>query len=76
MSNKQFFSIVRQYARLAQRMRRSYAEQVAEVYRLRQAEVSTSDLPADEKESVLSQNADFVAREYGSVDASWTTPVS
>lgn len=71
MSNKRFFSLVRQYATLAQRMRRSYVLQVQEILDLRQAEIESSDLPAEEKEQLLSQNVAFVQREYGSVDFAW-----
>jgi len=74
LTNKLFFALVRRYAQLAQRMRRSYADQVAEVYQMRQAAVSTSDLGDEAKRQLLSQNADFVDREYGSIDSSWVTP--
>jgi len=76
VTHRQFFHLIRQYSSLALRFRRSYADAVAEVYKARQAAVSTAGLTDQETEKLLSQNAAFVQREYGSVDPDFQLPIS
>lgn len=76
MTNNMFHSLIRDYASLAQRKRKSYADAVTAVLQLRLAQIAKE--VSDPAEAGRQQQAAFkaVEREYGTVDSTWEASYS
>lgn len=68
MTNKRFFSALRDYAALARRKRTSYAAPVKRLVELRMEELKLTPGTSADYEDVLQGLRDVVSREYAPFD--------
>jgi archaellum biogenesis protein FlaJ (TadC family) len=68
MTQNSFLRLLRQYAALSQRYRRSYAEAVNAIVQSRHDAILKEALPADQTAAAVETMSDQAKREYGAVD--------
>jgi hypothetical protein len=71
MSNQRFIQQIRNYAKLAARFRRSYADQVQTLYEMRAASVWAENKDDAVRSRELAKLQTVVATEYGRADAAF-----
>lgn len=68
MTQNSFLSLIRQYAALAKRYNKSYAEPVNALVQRREDTIRDTETDAAKRDTAIAQLHDMTRREYGSVD--------
>lgn len=71
MSMKLFLTLLRQYAREAQRRRRSYVAQVLVLLEKWEAAVEAGSADAEQQRAQVAWSFEVTDREYGAADPAW-----